>query len=305
MFDIIIIGGGPAGISAGIYAHTRGLKVLLLEQKSLGGLIAGVSVVTHYLGALPQENGRAFADRMALQAESYNLPVRYEQVKKTELAEHIKTVCTDKEEYRAKCVIIANGCHPLDLQIPGEKQLYGTYYGLNAVRDGQRFRKHRVFVVGGGDGAAKEALFLSTFVQEVVIVNLTAGLTCIDEFKQKIVQVPNITVWNNTSIQGIKGTNQLESITVWHRETGLSEEVEAQACGIFVYAGITPNSEIYPELHLQQGYINTDAKMQTELSGVFAAGDIRLKDVRQISTAVSDGTIAAINAQKYIQSENF
>ena len=279
MFDIIIIGGGPAGISAGIYAHTRGLKVLLLEQKSLGGLIAGVSVVTHYLGALPQENGRAFADRMALQAESYNLPVRYEQVKKTELAEHIKTVCTDKEEYRAKCVIIANGCHPLDLQIPGEKQLYGTYYGLNAVRDGQRFRKHRVFVVGGGDGAAKEALFLSTFVQEVVIVNLTAGLTCIDEFKQKIVQTPNITVWNNTSIQGIKGTNQLESITL--------------------------NSEIYPELHLQQGYINTDAKMQTELSGVFAAGDIRLKDVRQISTAVSDGTIAAINAQKYIQSENF
>lgn len=293
MYDLIIIGAGPAGLSAGIYAVSRGKKVLVLENKHIGGVISKVSTVTHYLGALVNESGADFARRMQKQAEHCGLLIHKEQVTRVHLQGEIKEVFTEKNQYSARKVIIANGSRPRDLHICGQEALAHRYYGLNAVESAKDWVGKSVYIIGAGDGAIKEAIYLSNFAKEVTVLNKTEHLTCVAEFQEKVSKLANVKIWKQVVVQKLYGVDKLQAFDLLHLDSGVVEKISAIDSAIFTYVGSIPNSDIYQELQLENGYIKTDEDMQTNIEGVFAAGDIRVKRVRQIATAVSDGTVAA------------
>ena len=296
MYDIIIIGAGPAGISAGIYAVSRGKKTLVLEQGQVGGIIGKVSTVTHYTAIETRETGASFAARMKEQALNAGVEIVYEAVTGVTLTGAVKTVRTAKGSYQAPKIILANGGTPRKLGIPGETELAGRGIGLNAARDGAAYTGKNIYVVGGADGAVKEALYLASFAKTLTIIHFEDQLGCIPEFRKKVDAASNIVLRLGARLHGVYGTDQVERLEIASQRDGHIEMVEDPGCGIFVYAGVTPNTELYSELTLQDGYIPTNEKMETEIPGVYAAGDIRVKQVRQVATAVSDGAIAAINA---------
>ena len=293
MYDMIIIGAGPAGISAAVYGKSRGKKVLVLEKKQVGGLIGMVSTVTHYTAIVQEESGKTFARRMKEQALNAGVEIRYENVMKTKLKGEIKKVVTDKGSYESKTLILANGGSGRMLDIPGEG-LKGVR--LNALKDGLNYKGKNVYVIGGADGAVKEALYLSEIAGKVIIVCVEDELACIQEFKDKIVTHDNIEIMPHSSLTAVYGNEAVEELEFTDNKTGKKQIVKDAECGIFVYAGIVPNTQMYTELKLENGYIPVDESMQTEIPGVFAAGDIRVKKVRQVATAVADGAIAGIQA---------
>lgn len=293
MYDMIIIGAGPAGISAAIYGKSRGKNVLVLEKKQVGGLIGTVSTVTHYTAIIQEETGSTFAERMKEQAFGAGVEIRYENVTETKLAGEIKKVITDKESYEAKTLILANGGSGRMLGIPGEN-LRGVR--LNAPKDGMHYKGKTVYVIGGADGAVKEALYLAKLAGKVIIVCVEDALACIQEFKDKVSTHDNIEIMPHSSLTAVYGSEAVEELEFTDNKTGKTQIVKDTECGVFVYAGIIPNTQMYTELKLEDGYIPVDDSMQTEIPGVFAAGDIRVKKVRQVATAVADGTIAGIAA---------
>ena len=296
MYDIIIIGAGPAGISAGIYAVSRGKRTLILEKAQVGGIIGKVSTVTHYTAIEKQETGATFAARMKEQALQAGVEIVQAEVVHVALTGEVKSVTTDRGVYEAKRIILANGGTPRKLGIPGEKELVGKGMGMNAARDGAAYAGKNVYVVGGADGAVKEALYLAGFAKQVTIVHFEEQLGCIAEFRQKVAAVGKISVRLASRLHAVYGQDQVERLEIASEQDGSIETIEDPGCGIFVYAGILPNTELYTELALEGGYIPTNDKMETAIPGVYAAGDIRVKQVRQVATAVSDGAIAAINA---------
>lgn len=296
MYDIIIIGGGPAGISAGIYAVSRGKKTLILEKAQIGGIIGKVSTVTHYSAIIENESGMTFAERLKRQALHAGVEIRYENVVNTVLTGDIKSVLTENGSYQARKLILANGSTPRKLGIPGEDALAGKGMGLNAARDGAVYAGKNMYVIGGADGAVKEALYLSQFAKTVTILHFEEQLGCIAEFKDKIQKSCNITLRLSSRLQAVRGREQVEALEIADEKTGSLELLTDPGCGIFVYAGTVPNTDIYTELSLENGYIPVNEKMETAIPGVYAAGDIRVKQVRQVATAVSDGAVAAINA---------
>ena len=296
MYDIIIIGAGPAGISAGIYAVSRGKKTLVLEKAQVGGIIGKVSTVTHYTAIQAKETGATFAGRMEEQARGGGVEVAHETVTGVTLAGEVKKVCTDKGAYEAKRVILANGGSPRKLGIPGEAELAGKGMGMNAARDGASYAGKNIYVVGGADGAVKEALYLANFAKQLTIIHFEDQLGCIPEFREKVAAAGNIALRLGSRLHGVYGNDQVERLEIASEKDGSIETIEDPGCGIFVYAGVTPNTELYTELTLEGGYIPTNEKMETAIPGVYAAGDIRVKQVRQVATAVADGAIAAINA---------
>lgn len=293
MYDMIIIGAGPAGISAAIYGKSRGKNVLVLEKKQVGGLIGTVSTVTHYTAIIQEESGSTFAERMKEQALGAGVEIRYENVTQTMLAGEIKKAITDKGSYEAKTLILANGGSGRMLGIPGEN-LRGVR--LNAPKDGARYKGKTVYVIGGADGAVKEALYLAKLAGKVIIVCVEDALACIQEFKNKVSKHDNIEIMPHSSLTAVYGSEAVEELEFTDNKTGKTQIVKDTECGVFVYAGIIPNTQMYTELKLEDGYIPVDDSMQTEIPGVFAAGDIRVKKVRQVATAVADGTIAGIAA---------
>lgn len=296
MYDIIIIGAGPAGISAGIYAVSRGKKTLVLEKSKVGGIIGNVSTVTHYTALQTHETGVSFADRMKEQAMRAGVEIAYESVTGADLTGEVKVVYTTKGTYQAKRLILANGGTPRKLGIPGEAELAGKGMGLNAAKDGPAYTGKNLYVVGGADGAVKEALYLASYGKQVTIIHFEDELGCIAEFRQKVAAAGNITLRLGARLHGVYGQDQVERLEIINERDGAVETVEDPGCGIFVYAGVEPNTGLYPELALENGYIVTNEKMETSVPGVYAAGDIRAKQVRQVATAVADGAIAAINA---------
>lgn len=293
MYDIIIIGAGPAGISAAVYGKSRGKNVLVLEKKQVGGLIGTVSTVTHYTAVVQEESGNTFAERMKAQALSAGVEIRYENVTETKLTGQIKKVVTNKGTYESKTLILANGGSGRMLGIPGEN-LKGVR--LNAPRDGADYKGKNVYVIGGADGAVKEALYLAEMAGKVTIVCVEDELACIQEFKDKAAVHNNIEIMPHSSLTAVYGSEAVEELEFTDNKTGEKQIVKDTDCGVFVYAGIIPNTQMYTELKLDGGYIPVDDSMQTEIQGVFAAGDIRVKKVRQVATAVSDGAIAGIQA---------
>ena len=293
MYDIIIIGAGPAGISAAVYGKSRGKKVLVLEKKQVGGLIGTVSTVTHYTAIVQEESGKTFAERMRVQALGAGVEIRYENVIETKLTGERKRVVTDAESYESKTIILANGGSGRMLGIPGE-ELKGVR--LNAPKDGLAYQGKNVYVIGGADGAVKEAIYLAGIAGKVTIVCIEDELACIQEFKDKVAAHENIEIMPHASLTAVYGSEAVEELEFTDNKTGKKKMVKDAECGIFVYAGIVPNTQMYTELELTGGYIPVDDSMQTEIPGVFAAGDIRVKTVRQVATAVADGAIAGIQA---------
>lgn len=293
MYDIIIIGAGPAGISAAIYGKSRGKTVLVLEKKEVGGLIGAVSTVTHYTAIIPEETGSTFAQRMKEQALAAGVEIRYETVTETKLSGQTKKVVTNKESYEGKTLILANGGSGRRLNIPGEN-LRGV--GLNAPKDGCQYKGKTVYVIGGADGAVKEALYLAQIAARVIIVCIEDALVCIQEFKDKVAAHNNIEIMPHSSLTAVYGGQAAEELEFTDNKTGKKQLVKDKGCGVFVYAGIVPNTQMYTELKLEGGYIPVDGAMQTQIPGVFAAGDICAKKVRQVATAVADGAVAGIQA---------
>lgn len=296
MYDIVIIGAGSAGVSAGIYAKSRGKKVLIIEKEKIGGLIGRVSTVTHYAGIVNGETGISFSERLKEQAENAGIEIVYENVNNVDLKGDVKLVFTNKNLYKAKKIIIANGTRARKLGIEGELELEGKGIGLNAARDGKDYIGKNVYVVGGADGAIKEALYLAQFAKNVTIIHFEDSLGCIAEFKDKIKKTSNINVRLGSRLHAVYGKERVESLDISDEKTGSIETISDSGCGIFVYAGTVPNTELYTDLKLENGFIPVDEKMETEIKDVYAIGDIRVKPVRQVATAVADGTIAAINA---------
>lgn len=296
-YDIVIVGAGPAGVSAGIYAASRGLETLILEQKAVGGIIGGVPTVTHYAGILDDETGATFARRLEAQALEAGIEIVYDQVERAALAGETKTVFTGTESYRAPRVVLANGSTPRKLGVPGEAELQGKGCGLNAARDATTYEGKSVYVIGGADGAVKEALYLARFARQVSIVCVEDELACIAEFRRKTAATPNIQVVPATRVGALHGADRVEALDLVSLADGRTRTVEDDGCGVFVYAGSEPNTALYAgELRLENGFIPTNERMETSISGVYAAGDIRAKQLRQVATAVSDGAIAAVNA---------
>lgn len=296
MYDIIIIGGGPAGVSAGIYAASRGKKTLLIEKKRIGGIIGNVSTVTHYTAIMQPETGESFATRMWNQIKNCGVEIINEEVVSTSLKGDVKSVTTDKNTYSAKKVIIAAGSTPRKLDIEGEKPLDGKYIYLNAAKDGERFKGKNIYVVGGADGAIKEALYLSQFAKTLTIIHFEEKLGCIPEFGEKVKSSSNIKVMLNSRLTKVSGTDCLETLEITSEIDGTKQVISDKGAGIFVYAGTVPNTSAFGELELKDGFIPVNAKCETAIEGVYAAGDICFKQVRQVATAVADGAVAAINA---------
>ena len=208
-YDIVIVGAGPAGISAGIYAVSRGLKTLVLERESVGGIIGSVSTVTHYAGMPEAESGAAFARRLQDQAIAAGVDIAYQQVRRVALADEIKTISTGTDVYRAPRIVLANGGTPRVLDVPGEVELTGKGCGLNAARDGAAYRGKSVYVIGGADGAVKEALFLARFAHRVRIVCVERELACVDEFRRKVAATPAIEVIPFTAVGALHGADRV------------------------------------------------------------------------------------------------
>lgn len=296
MYDIIVIGGGPAGISAAIYAVSRGKKTLLLEKTKVGGIVGNVSTVTHYPAIISGETGKTFAGRLEKQALDAGVELRYETVEQASLSGQVKKIKTNHGEYETARVIIAAGSTPNRLDIPGAAALTGRGMGMNAAKDGEAYRGKHAYIIGGADGAVKEAIYMAGLASKVTIIHFEDQLGAIAEFSRKVEQTSNMAVRLHTRLSAVHGEKQVERLELTDEHTGKTEMISDPGCGIFVYTGSVPNTSVYTELALENGYIPVNEKMETSIPGVYAAGDIRVKQVRQAATAVSDGAIAAINA---------
>lgn len=300
MFDLIVIGAGPAGVSAAVYARSRGLKVLVLEGCAVGGLIGRVSTVTHYAGVTEGESGAAFARRLASQLESTGALVKNEQVVGVCLEGREKCVTTENGIYKAYAVVLAAGTTPRALGIPGEQELAGRGIGLNAARDAERFRGRNCWVIGGSDGAVKEAVWLTGFAKKVTVVHFEDRLGAVCQFTDLLKTKNNAEVLTGTRLAAVRGRDRVEVLELADEKNGRIRQVEDDGCGIFVYAGAVPNTALFGGLRQENGYLCVGGRMETSVPGVYAAGDIVAKQVRQVATAVSDGAVAAINACAYL-----
>lgn len=299
-YDVIIIGGGPAGISAGIYAASRGMKTLILEKSQVGGTIRTVSNVTHYSGVAENETGKTFSERLKNQALGAGVMIKQEEVTSVNLDGVTKDVKTHLANYHAKALIIANGTTPRHLGIPGEEKLFENGVDYHLSDQTEIYRDKDIYIVGGSDGALKEALFLSKLAKQVTLIHFEDKLGAIAEFTKKAENTDNLTILLHSKLTKIEGDNQIEALEITDINSEQINRIQAPNSYVFIYAGSTPNTDLYPTLSTDNGYITVNGLMQTNKKGVYAAGDICQKQVRQIATAVSDGAIAGIQAAAYV-----
>lgn len=299
--DIIIIGGGPAGLSAGIYAARADLKTVLLERGMPGGLAASTEFIENYPGFTEGIGGPELAMQMLNQAQRFGLEVKYTNVESLTRDEHVFTVKTDDEELKAKAVIIATGAKPRMPGYRGEHEFHGRGVSYCATCDGAFFRDKKVAVVGGGDAAVEEAIFLTKFAEKVYIVHRRGELRATKYVQQKAMDNNKIEfVWHSV-VEEIKGDATVAGVAVKDVRTG--ETTTLPIDGIFIYIGHDPSVELVKDMVKldDKGYIVTDEEMRTSTSGLFAVGDVRSKSLRQVVTAVADGAIAAVAAEKYLE----
>ena len=301
MYDIIIIGSGPAGLSAAIYAQRACLDTIVLEKNGIsGGQVLNTWEVDNYPG-FPGVTGFELSRQFREHANKLGARVVQDEVVQVELSGNVKKVVCEEETYEARCVILASGAHHRTLEVPGEEELRGAGVSYCATCDGAFFRGRTVAVVGGGDAALEDAIFLARMCEKVYIVHRRDKLRGAKRLQERLQALENIEfVWNSETV-AIEGNAQVEALRL--RQTKTGEERRLDVDGVFIAVGIAPESELYAgQLELdEQGYIRADESGQTSVPGVFAAGDVRTKALRQILTAASDGANCVASAERYLQ----
>lgn len=308
IYDLIIIGGGPAGISAGIYAGRAKLKTLVIEKENMGGQIKTTHEMVNYPGIL-QTTGIDYMDTLRQQALSFNVNFKEDEVLDLNLESDIKVIKTKKEEIQGRAIIFATGASPRKLGFKGEEEFTGRGVAYCATCDGEFFQGLDVFVIGGGYAAAEEALFLTKFAKKVRVVVRKSEFGCAKTIAEKVKAHAKIEVLFNTELEEVGGEGVLQFAKFKNNKTGEIFEYKASkedgTFGLFVFIGYKPQTELLKgKVQLdEQGYIVTNEVMETNLPGVYAAGDLRPKLLRQVVTAVADGAIAATVAEKYVEEQ--
>ena len=301
MYDIIIIGSGPAGLSAAIYAQRACLDTIVIEKNGIsGGQVLNTWEVDNYPG-FPGVSGFELSRQFREHANKLGARFVQDEVVQVELSGNVKKVVCEEETYEARCVILASGAHHRTLEVPGEEELRGAGVSYCATCDGAFFRGRTVAVVGGGDAALEDAIFLARMCEKVYIVHRRDKLRGAKRLQERLQALENIEfVWNSETV-AIEGNGQVEALRL--RQTKTGEERRLDVDGVFIAVGIAPESELYAgQVEFdEQGYIRADESGQTSVPGVFAAGDVRTKTLRQILTAASDGANCVASAERYLQ----
>jgi thioredoxin reductase (NADPH) len=304
-YHVVVIGGGPAGLTAGLYAMRSGLKAVLIEKGFVGGQVATTYWVENYPGFPEGINGQELMENMKQQVERLKLPIILDEVQAIESTpENDFKLKLNQKEITTSSIIIASGAYPAMLGVPGESRLRGRGVSYCATCDGAFFKDEELIVVGGGDSAVDEAVFLTRFASRVSIVHRRDSLRAEKLLQQHAFENPKIDFIWNTVLQEIAGENKVEKVVL---KNVITNQISTKAVGgVFIYIGLRPNTEFLKQMIKldDQGFIMTDEQMQTSSAGIFAAGDVRNKLVRQISTAVGDGAIAAVMALKYLTDTN-
>ncbi|MGL4687325.1 MAG: NAD(P)/FAD-dependent oxidoreductase, partial [Fusobacteriaceae bacterium] len=254
-YDAIVIGGGPAGVSAGVYLASRGLNPVIFEKHKIGGTVGEVSSVTHYLSVSNDETGESFANKLKTQLKKYNIPVIKEEIVSVELEGTVKKIKTVNSEYEAKVVILANGTTAKKLGIVGESELFGKGVCHNPAKEGVLYKNKEIFVVGGADGAIKEAIYLSQYAKKLTIIHFEDKIGTIAEFKNKLDKLKNIEFCLHSRLVKIHGVNTVESLDIIDEKTKEIKNIQAKDSGVFIYAGSTPNTKMYKGLSLKDNFI--------------------------------------------------
>lgn len=304
IYDLIIIGGGPTGLTAGIYAGRAKLNVLILEKSSIGGQIYLTNEVANYPGIF-ETTGSNYAEQLKKQAEAFGVEIISGEVTNMDFSKEIKEIKTSTDSYKGYSVLIATGASPRKLGFPGEEEYTGRGVAYCATCDGEFFTDMDVFVIGAGFAAAEEAMFLTKFARKVTVIAREPEFTCAKSIADKVLANPKIEVKFNTEILEAKGDIQLRSAKFKNNVTNETFEYKAnegESFGIFVFIGYEPQSKLFKDIITldNQGFIPTDEDLATNIEGVYAAGDIRPKKLRQLVTAVSDGATAAFSIEKYV-----
>ncbi|MHB1167427.1 MAG: thioredoxin-disulfide reductase [Carboxydocellales bacterium] len=301
-YDIIIIGAGPAGLTAGLYGARAKLRTLVIEKSMVGGRAATTDIIENYPGFPEGINGFELGMKMKEQAERFGLEIITDDVKAVELQGEIKTVVTTNNgEYRSKTIIIATGAKANELKVPGERELTGRGVSYCGTCDGAFFQNQQVVVVGGGDTAIEDALFLTRFASKVTVIHRRESLRATKILQERAFAEPKISFIWNSAVEKIIGEVKVSAIEIRNLLTGTRETLATD--GVFVFVGATPETEFLDqELKcIDRGYLVADESTATCIPGVFAAGDVRTKALRQVVTAVADGANAIIAVEKYLE----
>ncbi|WP_110928499.1 thioredoxin-disulfide reductase [Bacillus massiliglaciei] len=301
IYDVVIIGAGPAGMTAAVYTSRANLSTLMLERGMPGGQMANTEEVENYPG-FETILGPELSNKMFAHAKKFGAEYAYGDVKEVIEGEEYKTIVAGSKEYKARSIIISSGAEYKKIGVPGEKELGGRGVSYCAVCDGAFFKERKLFVIGGGDSAVEEGVYLTRFASNVTIVHRRDELRA-----QKILQERAFAnekvdfIWNHTLKEIKEKDGKVGSVVLVSTENG--EEQELPADGVFIYIGMLPLTKPFENLGITNatGYIETNEQMETKVPGIFAAGDVREKNLRQIVTATGDGSVAAQAAQHYVE----
>ena len=305
IYDVIILGAGPAGLAAGLYAGRSRLNVLIIEKGQDGGQIAITDEIENYPGQIVEgESGPSLIARMTEQAEKFGAKRVSDMIKEVELEGEVKVLKSEKNEYRGKNVIIATGAHARPIGCKGEEKLKGMGVSYCATCDANFFEDFEVYVVGGGDSAVEEAMYLTKFARKVTIIHRRDELRAAKSIQEKAFANPKITFLWDSVVEEVGGDGLLQTMTVKNVKTGELTKIEADPkdglFGLFGFIGMIPNTSVFADKVEtdDKGYIKTDEDMHTNVPGVYAVGDVRVKSLRQVVTAVADGAIAAVQVER-------
>lgn len=300
IFDVIIIGGGPAGYTSALYTSRAGLETLVIEKLGPGGQMAQTTQIDNYPGVEKGIDGFSLALKMQEGAEFFGAKTLVSEVISVDLKGDIKTITTKKEQLYSKTVIIAIGAEPKKIGIERENELQGKGIGYCASCDGMFYKDKVVTVIGGGNSAVANALYLSNICKKVMLIHRGENLSSTKIYNIPLQKTDNIEIIKNSALEEILGNNKVSGIRIKNLKDNTLSTIDCE--GIFISIGRSPQTNIFKnQIALDDsGYIIADETTQTSISGVFAAGDVRTKPFRQITTATSDGTTAAHFAEKYL-----
>lgn len=303
MYDLIIVGGGPAGLTAGIYATRSGLNTVILERSEISGQIALADIVENYPG-FPSISGLELMEKYKNHAQEAGVETKITEVLSVRTEGDKKIVSTDSGDLESRAVIIATGANPKHLNVPGEKEFISKGVSYCAICDGPFFKNKTVVVVGGGNSAVTDALFLSKIALKVYLIHRRDRLRAAKVLQDRAFATPNIEFIFNSHILEIIGSSgeirRVEKIIIKNIKSG--EQRELATDGVFIYVGIHPNTDIIDVDKDEEGFIKTDRSLETSQKGIYAAGDCRDTPIWQLVAAVRDGALAATAASAYIES---